>query len=248
MKYLVNGLFIVLSLIVNSAQGSDGKLRFSYWDDATPPFILERDGVVHSGIIKDLAEKVAAVVDGDAEFVKLPVARIEPQLQSGVIDIDCLTSPIWKESPSSYNWSPVILNGADRFLVWPEFASKLNAFDDLRGMTLGIYNGYVYHPEIMRMIKENEISTIKVKGLEHGIQLLKLKRLDALIDFGILLKYQLKTKGLSGQLVLADLPADEYDLHCAYSKKMKIPAEMVNSIFEQLKKTGEVGKILNRYQ
>jgi ABC-type amino acid transport substrate-binding protein len=98
------------------------------------------------------------------------------------------------------------------------------------------------------MIDNGDVATIKVKGIEHGLQLLKLKRLDALIDFGVLLKYQLREKGLTDQLVLADLPADEFDLHCAYSKKMNISAGDLNLIFTELKKKGELDKILNQYQ
>ncbi|KZY29786.1 MULTISPECIES: ABC transporter substrate-binding protein [unclassified Oleiphilus] len=241
------GLLVLLFSVGNVSAET---LKFSYWDDAKPPFVIEHDGVVHSGIIKDLADQISSEAGLQAEFVKLPVLRIEQQLQSGDIDVDCLTSPIWKELPSSYHWSPVLFDGADRFLVRPELSLKLHSYNDLKGTTLGIYNGYVYHPEVMSLIKSGDVATIKLKGLEHGIHLLQLKRLDVLIDFGILLKYQLRERKLNEQLVLAKLPADEYKLHCAYSKqiKNKIAPKTLDMLIENLVRTGELDRILKRYQ
>lgn len=247
-KVLSGSLGLLLYGAILPLQASEGELRFSYWEDAKPPFIIEQEHTVQSGIIKDLADKLASAAGMSVTFVKLPVARIEPGLKAGSIDVDCLTSPIWKNSPDSYNWSPALLTGADRFLAQPQFASKLRSFDDLDGATLGIYNGYVYHPDIMKMIDSGRVATVKVRGLEHGIKLLKLKRLDALIDFGLLLKYQMKEKGLAEELALAELPADEFELHCAYSKKMTVNADHVNAIIFDMIKSGEIESIVNRYQ
>ena len=248
MVFFMKGILLVFLFSVASVVSAEDVLRFSYWDDAKPPFVIQREGVVSSGIIKDLADKIAEEFGSSVDFVKLPVGRIEEQLDAGAIDIDCLTSPRWKNTPSLYNWSPVLFKGADRFLAQAEFASKLNAFSDLKGATLGIYNAYVYHPEIMKMIASGEVSTIKVKGVEHGIQLLQLKRLDALIDFGLLLKYQIREKSLGDQLVLAELPADEFDLHCAFSKKMAGSPVRLNAAFDKLIQEGQITQILRRYR
>jgi ABC-type amino acid transport substrate-binding protein len=223
-------------------------LTFSYWDDAKPPFVIEKDEQVASGIIHDLAEVIASSLDLKAEFLKLPVARIESQLQNGNIDLDCLTSPIWKSLPGAYHWSPKLFEGQDRFLVRHELKSKIRSFSDLKGLTLGIYNGYVYHPEVMALIDSGEVTTVKVKGLEHGIQLLQLGRMDVLVDFGILLEYELRKPDLSQKLSLADFPADQYNLHCAYSKKMDVSAEGVDAIIRELINSGQLNKILDQYR
>lgn len=223
-------------------------LTFSYWDDAKPPFVIEQNGQVTSGIIHDLSSVITSTLGVEADFLKLPVQRIESQLQSGNVDIDCLTSPIWKEFPGAYHWSPKLFEGQDRFLVRHELKSTINTFSDLKGLTLGVYNGYVYHPEVMALIDSGDVTTVKVKGLDHGIQLLKLGRMDALVDFGILLEYKLRQPDLSQYLFLADFPADQYNLHCAYSKKMDVPAEAVDAIIRKLINNGELKNILNQYR
>jgi hypothetical protein len=109
------------------------------------------------------------------------------------------------------------LEGSDRFLVESSKENALTAFSDLKGKSLGGYNGYFYHPKVMGMMRHGDIIAVKVSGIDHGIKLL-LDRIDVLIDFDILLDYKIKTE-YSESLALADLYADSYELFCAYSKK-----------------------------
>jgi hypothetical protein len=70
----------------------------------------------------------------------------------------------------------------------------------------------------MKMIKEGKINTVKVTGIDHGIKLLQLDRIDDLIDdFDILLEYKIKNEHPES-LALTGLYAENYDLFCAYSK------------------------------
>ena len=69
-----------------------------------------------------------------------------------------------------------------------------------------------------------------------------------MIDFDILLEYQVRELGLHDTLALADFPADQYALHCAYSKKMKVSAETMNLVIVDLIQSGKVERILQRYR
>jgi len=237
-----------LYLSVHSALSHAESLRFSYWADATPPFAEVKGNKVQGGILKDLGESISDELNLSVEFVKIPVPRIESQLQAGLIDVDCITSPIWKETPEAYYWSPVLFEGSDRFLVKQALQHKIQSFADLKGLTLGIYKGYIYHQDIMAMISRAEIKTIKVKGIEHGIKLLQLGRLDALVDFGVLLEYQLKKLSLKGEYALADKYADKYDLSCAYSKKSHIPRAAMNDVVNKIIRSGKLDQILLKYR
>jgi len=239
---------IFLCLSVYSALSHSEPLRFSYWADATPPFVDIKDNKVQGGILKDLGESIGAELNLPVEFVNIPVPRIESQLQAGLIDVDCITSPIWKDTPEAYHWSPVLFEGSDRFLVKRELQHKIQSFTDLKGLTLGIYKGYIYHQDIMDMIARAEIKTIKVTGIEHGIKLLQLGRLDALVDFGILLEYQLKKLSLKGEYALADKYADKYDLSCAYSKKSRISSAAMNDVINKIINSGKLDQILSKYR
>lgn len=232
------------------SHAQEKELVFSYWSEASPPFIFlndRQDGVPEKGIIKDLGLLIAQRLNLVPRFINLPVQRIEQKLRSGELDIDCITNPIWKELPNELNWSPALFGGADRFLVKRSKKASIRKLEDLKGKSLGVYNGYVYHADLMRMIDGGAINAVKVSDIDHGIQLLLLERIDALIDFDVLLNYKIQ-HGYSDSLALADLYAERYDLYCAYSKKMSIDRVAVDEALLDIISSGQLEDILNRYQ
>ena len=244
-------LYLLIGFVSFSAVAQEqGKtITFSYWSEATPPFVISSNADVHdvhSGVLKDLAQKISQELKATPRLVDLPVQRIESQLQSGAIDLDCITNPIWKEKPDQYHWSPPIFKGADRFMVKKGKEQELTKFEDLKGKNLGVYNGYVYHETIMAMIKSGDINVVKVSGIDHGIKLLLLDRIDMLIDFDALLKYKIKSYH-SNELALADLIAEKYDLYCAYSKKTTFDINQLNDALTGLVESGEIQAILSQY-
>jgi len=238
--------FFLLSF---SCSAEEKILTFSYWSQAGPPFIIldKNQKDINRGLVKELAELISDRLKAPSpHFVNIPVLRTESQLIKGAIDFDCITNPIWKNEPNKYYWSPALFNGSDRFLVKSSKKHDLNVFSDLKGKSLGIYHGYTYHPTIMKMIKDGEINTVKVSGVDKGIQLLLLDRIDALIDFDIILGYKIKNE-YPESLALAGLISESYDLFCAYSKKITFDKSQLDKAFEDLITHGEITNLLNRY-
>lgn len=223
-------------------------LVFSYWTKASAPFIFVEDGELASGIIKDIGEHLGKTFNRKVSFLELPSKRIEPYLISGEVDFDCITNPVWKDSPDAYLWSPVLFSGADRFIVRSAQESDIQEFADLKGKILGIYNGYVYNPKIMQMMAQDEVISVKADSVEKGMYLLGLKRIDALIDFGIILRYQLKNLENRDDFRIATLPADEFDLFCAYSPKTDLSNEQIDQAFKTLSNDGAIDAILQKYR
>ena len=124
--------------------------------------------------------------------------------------------------------------------------NDLNLFADLKGKSLGVYKGYTYHPNIMKMIESGDIDAVKVSDVDHGIKLLLLERIDALIDFDILLDYKIKHE-YPESLALAALLAESYDLFCAYSKEISFDKVQLNKVFEDIITRGEVTTLLKQY-
>lgn len=253
-RFLQSSFFVLLllnsvfSIAENIGHEKQADVTFSYWNDATPPFAFVEDGRLTGGLIKDIGDEVALRLDRAPHYVELPVPRIEQYLQDGTVDADCITSRSWKKTPDEYNWSPTLFDGADRLLVRKNTNGQIREVNDLSGKRLGVYNGYVYHPAIMNMIADGKIQAIKVNSVEKGVLLLKLDRLDALIDFGVLLNYQMKTVDPQNELALAPLIADEYKLSCAYSKKSSVTKEDFDRVLSELIKEGYITKILAKYR
>ncbi len=223
-------------------------LRFSFWEEATPPLAFVENGDLVNGIIKDIGDAISQELGLNALYIQIPVARIESSLLEGKIDFDCISNPIWKMQPSQYEWSPALFDGADRFLVRQGAKNAIDQFADLRGRTLGIYNGYVYHDEIMRMIAEQEINTVKVSDVAKGMLLLKLKRIDALVDFSVILDYELKHSDEADRYAIANKLADSFQLFCAYSPKLSIDSSDLDRVIQSLVDSGKIDAILSQYR
>ncbi|GEM_PF-1619371 len=223
-------------------------ITFSYWTDATPPFAIVEGDVLSGGLIKDIGDAIANKLKLTPHYLDLPVARIELHLKEGYVDADCITNRKWKTSPDNYYWSQTLFKGSDRLLVRKGTDFSIDEFKDLEGKRLGVYNGYVYHAAIMDMIADGKVQAVKVNSVEKGVLLLKLGRLDALIDFGVLLSFQMKTADPESELVFAPLIADEYELSCAYSKTSSVAKEDFDRALSELIKEGYITKILAKYR
>lgn len=243
-------LTAALSILVafSAPSYAETHLVLSYWTDATPPFAWSKGGQLSAGLIKDIGDELAKQGGYTVEYREVPVKRIEAQLAEGLIHVDCITNPIWKENPELLSWSPVLFKGADRFLVQKGDEHDIASLEDLRGKTVGTYNGYVYHPAIMQMFASKEAQAEQVQGIEKGVRLVGLGRLDALIDFDVLLLYQIRQDQSNDNLTLASFHADDYDLQCAYSPHSPVAAEELDSKLKSMIKAGFISKALNKYR
>ena len=223
-------------------------LVFAYWNNATPPFAFIRDGGLTGGIIHDIGQELARRLGVEAVYQLVPTKRIERALQAGDIDLDCVTSPIWKQSPDRYSWSPALFDGADRFLLHQGSGVVIGALADLKGLRVGVYSDYVYRKEITRMFDSGVSQRVIVNDIDHGIRLLLADRIDAMIDFGILLRYKVRQNGLADKVSLADYPADEFKLMCAYSPKLAIPRTRLDQQIQSMVDDNTMAAILARYR
>ena len=246
-KLIIVSVYLLLHSLSSVAE--DKVLTFSYWSQAGPPFVFlnhHSTPEIESGLVKDLAELISMKLNAKPRFINMPVKRLEFELEKGAVDLNCITNPVWKKNPNQYHWSPVLFSGADRFLVRSSNKAKLTSFADLKGKSLGVYKGYTYHPEIMKMIESGEINALKVSDIDQGIKLLLLDRIDALIDFDMLLNYKIKHEHPES-LVMAGLVAESYDLFCAYSKNASIDQSQLEKVFNELIAQGAIKKVLSRY-
>ena len=223
-------------------------LVFSYWTKASEPFVIRENETLSGGIIKDLGVLIAQKLNREASFWNLPNQRIEPYLIEEKVDFDCITNPAWKQQPEAYRWSPALFKGADVFLVRAGAENNIRTYGDLIGKTLGIYTGYVYHPEIMRLIENGDIATVKISDLEKGVYLLELERIDALIEFGVIVRHRMRQGKIPETKVIASYPADTFDLHCAYAAEFDLNEEQINRLFSEIVESGEMEEILSKYQ
>lgn len=239
-------LFLLAIVLTPSIKAEP--LVFSYWTKASEPFVFVDNDQLVGGLVMDMGKLIGQQLGREITYRNFPHIRIENQLSEGKVDFDCLTNPAWKHHAGQYRWSPALFEDEDVFVVRKGEENDIQSFNDLIGKRLGVYSGYVYHPEIMRLIESGDIETVKISGVDKGIMLLQLKRIDAFIEFGIIMHYKIQQQALPEKLALASHPADSFELFCAYAPKQDLPEEHINAMFDALIKEGALDQLLAKYR
>lgn len=222
-------------------------LKFSYWIQAGPPFAIQYEERLVGGILRELGDEIARRVGRQARYERFPVLRVERNLIEGIVHLTCLTSPIWQQTPDAYHWSPEVMAGQDRFLIQAGAENDIHAYQDLRGKIIGVYHDFVYHPEIMQLFATKRAEKRVVRDVAQAMKLVKMGRIDAFIEFGSILQYELKNIAGS-DLMLATLPADEFSLYCAYSKKIPLEKARLDNAINAIVSDGTMDAILEKYR
>lgn len=243
---LVSVMLLLATLTSYSASAEE--LRFSYWNEATDPWVSQDVSAPHKGILLDLGALIAKHLGADAQFLKLPVARIQPWLLDGKIDLDCVANPAWREQPDLYHWTPVLFRDFDGLLVRKGQAATIRELKDLIGKKVAIYHHYTYLKEFRQLMASGQIEAVNMVDLETGMQLLRLGRVDAVVEFGIVLKYRLRDSKLASEFELAQGRLEDFDLQCAYAKNQLIKPEKINDSIRQLVESGAIETMLGKYR
>lgn len=224
------------------------ELIFTYWTEALEPFAIRSNSQLKGGILKDIGDELAKRMKLETKYIELPTKRVAIMVKQGGAHVSCLTNPKWEENSADYHWSPVLFEGSDNFLVKRDEAVTIGAIKDLQGKRVGTYHGYTYSEEIMSLFEQGKAEPVQVGNLSTGIRLVEMGRLDTLIDFGSIIEYEIKKRGLGEKLTIAPVDADVFDFHCSYSLKMPYDALELDGHLLKMKQEGFFEKIQNKYR
>ncbi len=140
------------------------------------------------------------------------------------------------------------------------FASKESTwtYKDLSSLSkvkIGVIKGYDYGEEMNLYIKENN-KTAKVQvvagetALELNIKKLLKGRIDAILESEFVFNYKVSQMGFKEKIKSAGQAVEPEKTYIAFSPanpKSKEYAKILSDGMEQIRKSGELKKILNRY-
>ncbi len=244
--FLNYALLIVLSLFPPMTLSNE--LIFTYWTEALKPFAIRSENHLSGGIIKDIGDELSARMQLTPKYIELPTKRISMMVTSGRAHVVCLNNPKWVQHPEIYHWSPALFQGSDNFLIKRSPNDKIKTLADLEGMRVGTYNGYVYNEGIMRLFERKLAQPFQVSDFEHGMKLVVAERIDTLIDFGSIIAYEIKSRGLGDILTMAETPADTFDFYCGYSLQIPYDSNKLDDYLVQMKQEGFFEQMLARYR
>ena len=235
-------LLIVLLMSWGSSAWA-AELRWGFARADGMPYVDEHEQQLHGGIIYELGQLASRELGFEAKFVETPNKRIDESMQSGRIHLICNNNRQWMANPDLYQWSAPLYSEKDVLLVHQGHA-PINSLLDLHGKTLGTQLGYVYSPELMDAFANKKIKRNNLRELNAGANLLGKKRLEAVIGMHRTLRHQ-KDMHPDIPLRINSWVIDEYDMHCTYSPKLPVSAELMDKTLQQLGEQGTIKRLLN---
>lgn len=133
---------------------------------------------------------------------------------------------------------------------------KFTGRNSLQNMRIGVINGYTYGDSIDQMIRSRHKSFIPFSGekpLEQIIRMIESNRLDAFIENPVALHQALKKFGVAAESlkVAGWVSSQDPYLYVGFSPnhpKSREYATILNHGVEELRRSGELQRILDKYQ
>lgn len=241
-------LGVVLLFVSSPAWANkDLTILLAYGDNDGAPYAIEESDKLSAGLIKDISTELAAFLDLNIEYVKIPRQRIERYLENNDIHIVLFSNPDWLSNSEKLQWSDEIFYEEDLVVVREDNPKTFNKIEDLRGMTLGTIRGYHY-ANLQPYFDDKFFVRYDVSTLEVNFIRLSLNRIDSLVGANVLIKYYLKTSRNPESFKVLPFTVSSHPVKAAISPNAPIDINKFNAALSQLKSEGVIEAILEKYQ
>lgn len=109
---------------------------------------------------------------------------------------------------------------------------------------LGTSLGYIYSQPLMSAFSTGQVARQDVRDLDTSLHMLDKQRLDAVIDMQRNLAYKL-AQHPQMQLRFSPWVVQRYQVYCAYSSHLPIPADRLDALLLELRDRRMIGQWLD---
>ena len=210
------------------------------------------------GFVIEIAQQIFADAGHNLNYSLVPWKRAKIGVQNGTYDaiagmakdVDTLGLYVFPEEE--------VAASKICFYVTPESDWVFTGIDSLDAVKLGVINGYGYWMEDSAIEKyfNDGINSGKIDAITGSqpivqiIKMISMDRISATLEDRFVMQYELGKMGKTGSLKEAGCQSKTDMIHIAFSKENKSSqdyAKIFSDGIEQMKKTGEYQRILNRY-
>ncbi|MCB6182666.1 transporter substrate-binding domain-containing protein [Leeia sp. TBRC 13508] len=247
--YRLTGL--VVSLLTLGHVQAAGELRVMIGHGDGEPIVEyanpKTPNTLTGGVIHDLAMALGERLGMQVKFVEFSRKRVETSLRDGKAHLACNSNPDWYEHKEWFDWSRAVFDQVEAFVSLKDAAVRPDKESDLKGLRLGTIHGYGY-PTLDKYFQDatKRVDETNVSG---NFKKLKLKMIDAMIssrgEIGAFLRSQPKEEQqlyYVGKDNVTEMPT-----YCALSKNAPVKLKQLNDALGELKKSGQLAKIVKRY-
>lgn len=128
---------------------------------------------------------------------------------------------------------------------------SFNTFDDLKGLKIGVINGAAYSTDFQKAVKTLQLNVEPVSKISINIDKLLINKLDLIIISKKVATSIFKEKSdLKNRLKALDKPLVSKEFKIAISKKSFLvnDIDFINNKIKELKQSGELNKIIQKYK
>jgi ABC-type amino acid transport substrate-binding protein len=243
---------VICSVCLSAGALADGRpqLLFAYGSHNAPPIAIvnESSGEISSGVIYEMGIELAARVSATPAFKFVPRKRQALSLINGDVHVYCEWNPAWTAQADKLFWSEPMYTSSDHFMVKADSPISLTHRDNLKGLVIGAIRGFKYSPAFMAAVSQGHVVRVDVNSNQQNMDMLALKRVDAIIIEKSVAGYLLKGREDSGALRIEPLIDDVKDRYCAFSPKTPVSIPNLQKAAAAMQADGTIEKILLRYR
>ncbi|OEU71802.1 MAG: ABC transporter substrate-binding protein [Desulfovibrio sp. S3730MH75] len=242
--WLITAIFMTASPFAQI--GTAENFRVMLQVESFPPYSFEK-GDSRTGIIKDLFTALVKETGDTIEYVRVPFKRALYQFDTGKIDIEPMSNPIWRQSSSLKAIYSIPFAVSEEILLFN--AGKyvqVNSPEELLGRTIGVVSGY-YYPVYTPYFADERINPHPLRSENKLIQLLLAGRLGQALMNKDFAQYQIKTQHLTGKLIVGK-PCSILDMMIRFHPSIKNVVLRFNKAIQKLLNDGTIEQIYDRYR
>ncbi|RCU50016.1 hypothetical protein DU002_10375 [Corallincola holothuriorum] len=242
---LLSKCVLACGLLSPALSATPNNLTVGYGYHNAPPYAIISTGTLQSGIIKDIADALAAKANIKVSFKEVNRLDLDNQLNSGELDMNCIANPAWFKQPERFVWSGPLFVEQDRLYGPPDDKRKVDEIGDLSLTRVGTIRGFHY-PTLESQFEQHNIQRSDASKHADNFAALLNQQVDYVIADNITTNYLVHSSG-EQRFTQHQLKISEHQVHCMFSAKSKFDTKQLASLLDKLAESGEIDRIINHY-
>lgn len=227
--------------------GGPGVFKLNVSPNGYPPYIIIGDDNQYSGIVWDVVKTVSGRLGYQIQPVKIPRKRVDSMLLDGYID-GTPRAIEWTVDAEKYVFTDPLVRIKEVFFMRKGEEFPYQQPIDIESLTVVTHLGYRY-PELADMFESGKAQRFDVSQDKDMFSfLLNADHFDTAIADLSVGQWILRENGWQNEFSYTENGISDFGFCLMLRKDWAGFAEDFNAEFKQLRESGELGQILNRYR
>lgn len=223
-------------------------LRIGVSDSDSPPIVVIQGSQLMAGLSRDLGLALGKAMGVPVEFVVVSRKRVEPSIETGLVDIICNSNPAWYSNPAKVGWTREFYPQIERVMSLKNNPRSIDSVDDMSGMRIGVITGY-YYSAIDPLWQGKQAIRVDQQRLALLIRALQSNLVDVVVNSELEMSNWAKENPVQAAAVkLHPLVVSNMPTRCMVSPYGRYSVAKLDAGIQQMEQQGSTNRILAQYQ